>query len=93
LLEHFCADDGRRHRRPGDHSWGDSGHESDDLAYSLLCVRYGGRFELGWRAPDPPVPAMLFPGLFAVIAPLSRGHSWRMQWDRLLAITTERNDR
>lgn len=92
LLEHFCADDGRGHERPGRHSWGDSGHESDDLAYSLLCVRYGGRFKPGWRVPDPPVPAMLLPGLFEVIARLSRGHSWRMQWDRLVAITTERND-
>jgi hypothetical protein len=36
---------------------------------------------------------MLFPGLFEVVARLSRGHSWRMQWDRLLAVTTERNDR
>ena len=92
LLEHFCADDGRRHERPGHHSWGDSGHESDDLAYSLLSVRYGARFTPGWRVPDPPVPAMLLPGLFEVITRLSRGHSWRMQWDRILAITTEQND-
>jgi hypothetical protein len=93
LLQHLCADDGRGHERPGHHSWGDSGHESEDLAFSLLCARYGGCFRPGWRVPDPPVPAMLFPGLFEVVARLSRGHSWRMQWDRLLAVTTERNDR
>jgi hypothetical protein len=92
LLEHVCVDDGRGHGRPGHHSWGDSGHESEDLAYSLLCVRYRGQFKLGWRVTDPPVPAMLFPGLFDVISRLSRGHSWRMQWDRLLAITTARNN-
>jgi hypothetical protein len=92
LLEHLCADDGHGHEQPGHHSWGDSGHESEDLAYSLLCARLGGRFRPGWRVPDPPVPAMLFPGLFDVIARLSRGHSWRMRWDRLLAITTQRND-
>jgi hypothetical protein len=92
LLEHVCIDDGRGHGRPGHHSWGDSGHESEDLAYSLLCARYRGRFKLGWRVADPPVPAMLFPGLFDVIARLSRGHTWRMQWDRLLAITTECNN-
>jgi hypothetical protein len=93
LLEYFCADDGRGHERPGHHSWGDSGHQSEDLAYSLLCVRCGGRFTPGWRVPAPPLPAMLFPGLFEVIARLSRGHTWRMQWDSLLNITTERNDR
>ena len=73
LLEHFCADDGRGHAPPGHHGWGDSGHESNDLAYSLLCVRYGARFKPGWRFSDRTVPAMLFPGLFGVIARLSRG--------------------
>jgi hypothetical protein len=91
LLQHVCVDGGRGHGQPGHHSWGDSGHESEDLAYSLLCARFRGRFKLGWRVPDPPVPAMLFPGLFDVIARLSRGHTWRMDWERLLAITTERN--
>jgi hypothetical protein len=105
LLEHVCVDDAcgcgragnpgsavRGHARPGHHSWGDSGHEADDLAYSLLCARYGGVFRPGWRAADPPLPALLFPGLFDVIAQLSRGHSWRMQWDHLRSITTERSD-
>ncbi len=91
LLPHFCADDGRRHEPPGHHSWGDSGHESDDLAYSLLCASYGGRFQPGWRVPDPPVPALLFPGLFEVFAGLPRGHSWRVQWDSLRAVATERH--
>jgi hypothetical protein len=93
LLQHFCADDGRAHEQPGHHSWGDSGHEADDLAYSLLCVRYGGPFRPGWRGPDPTVPAMLFPGLFDVIARLCRGLTWRMQWERLSAIAVERGDR
>jgi hypothetical protein len=93
LLQYFCADDGRGHDRPGHHSWGDSGHQSEDLAYSLLCVRCGSRFTPGWRVADPPLPAMLFPGLFEVIARLSRGHTWRMKWDSLLNISTERNDR
>jgi hypothetical protein len=92
LLEHFCADDGRIDAPAGRHGWGDSGHESDDLAYSLLCVHYGERFTPGWRAGDPPLPAMLLPGLFDVVARLSRAEGWRMRWDRLLAITTERAD-
>jgi hypothetical protein len=75
LLEHVCADGGsRRHARPGEHSWGDSGHEADDLAFSLLCLRYGDR---GYR---------LVPGLFDVIARLSRGDGWRMEWDPLVYV-------
>lgn len=100
LLEHVCADAARLpgrgtalcsrgHGRAGQHSWGDSGHEADDLAYSLLCARYGGRFAIGPEGCDPPLPALILPGLFEVIARLSRGHGWSMRWDQLLAIATE----
>lgn len=91
LLDHVCPCS-RAHAGPGHHSWGDSGHEADDLAYSLLCTRYGGRFTPGRTGPDPAFAALLLPGLFEVIARLSRGHGWRMRWDQLLAITAEPTD-
>lgn len=85
LLEHRCADactargrPGYRawlgHAWPGQHSWGDTGHEAYDLAYSLLCARYGRLLAR---------PTASLPALFDVVAHLPRGLSWRMKWGSL----------
>lgn len=77
-LEHRCADNGQAHAPPGHHSWGDSGHEAQDLAYSLLTVRIGGSV----AGESGPIPGEAFASLFDVIAMLPRAFGWRMAWDR-----------
>jgi hypothetical protein len=97
LLPCYCTDKPiwpGTHGALGQHGWGSSGgHTTYDLAYSLLRLRYGRPFKLGWMAREPSVEACLFPGLLEVIRRLPDGASWRIDWERLGDVAIESSRR
>lgn len=88
-LEHRCADTGQAHAPAGHHSWGDTGHEAQDLAYSLLNARLGGPLDLGSAREPRPAFCAAFSSLFDVIGMLPRAYGWRVAWDQLVWLCVE----